>query len=236
MTKKHILLFLILYSANLLPAEASNQEEEISQSLKRRKLEIYVTDKNGNTLIHLAATDNDLPTVEWAVLQNPKLSMAKNHKGLLPLHCAAQHNAPATAQWLLQQNPESILAPDSDGWLPLHYAAYSGALQVVLDIIYKEEQLQQKQIALFQQDQPLKGLISEATSLEENISTIVIDYAGRKLPQPRALSCNHRSDDGYYGTTALQLARERLKKSVPKENQQKYQAIVTAIEKHMKLN
>ncbi|KAF3066566.1 Ankyrin-1 [Daldinia childiae] len=97
---------------------------EMLNSLPRDQINIYTTDSQRNTLLHIALEED----VEWAaetLLEAGASVSEKDFLGCQPLHTACKTGDHSLVRLLLNHNAD-IQAEDNYGWSPLHYASYSG--------------------------------------------------------------------------------------------------------------
>lgn len=130
-------LQLPIFSALFLPIvyEEDLKENKIKifkMLMEKAPASIIEQDDNGNTLLHLIAS-NGLSTLIPEVLKtNATLCKIQNYHSHYPVHTAILNHQIDCARILLQDNGAELLS-DSQGRVPLHYAAlYSGKDMVEL--------------------------------------------------------------------------------------------------------
>lgn len=82
-----------------------------------------VTNNNGQTALHFAASKNHLD-VARALIKNKGTSRVKDRRGQLPLHRAAAVGSVPMLRILLE-NKSPVNATDVDGMTALHHGKYS---------------------------------------------------------------------------------------------------------------
>ncbi len=106
--------------------------------LKSRKL-INVKDKNGNTLLHLAAQNGDLGVVKYLIFEGRIEVNTKNSYGWTPLHYAAHFGYIDVVKYLVEVMNANINLTDERGLTPLHLAAKTGSFEVIEYLTEREE-------------------------------------------------------------------------------------------------
>ncbi|CAH1397543.1 unnamed protein product [Nezara viridula] len=84
------------------------------------------TDRQGNTVLHLAVLDNKLTIISGYKICLQKNIYYKDSQGRIPLHLAAEKGLSAQFMSYLIDVPESIDFQDYEGKTPLHLAAIGG--------------------------------------------------------------------------------------------------------------
>ena len=83
-------------------------------------------DKDGNTLVHLAARRGHTEIVRYFIgLANPKIPELVNKNGETPLHCAAANGNLAVFK-ILSKNVKDMNPKANNGSTPLHEACFNG--------------------------------------------------------------------------------------------------------------
>lgn len=75
------------------------------------------------TLLHSAASSDNIGAVRLLLLLHPELASASNSLGHLPSHVAAFNSSVGALRLLIDAAPETAIAADPKGWLPAHTAA-----------------------------------------------------------------------------------------------------------------
>ena len=83
--------------------------------------EIMTTDKYGNTILHVAASEGSLDVMKYLINTHHYNLMTTNNKGQTVLHCAVEHID--VVKYLINECSCNIMVTDKDGWTPLHHAA-----------------------------------------------------------------------------------------------------------------
>lgn len=95
------------------------------------------TDKDGNSLLHLASWYNQEACVEHLV--NAENANVQNYQADTPLHLAANYNSIAVLAYLLSKKHSiklDVNASNKYGSTPLHHAAYMGHTEVI-DLLFR---------------------------------------------------------------------------------------------------
>ncbi|MFI4984068.1 MAG: ankyrin repeat domain-containing protein, partial [Rickettsiales bacterium] len=100
---------------------------------------LLAPDKNGNTPLHLAASQGH-PNVIAEILKNnnaKELLLAPDKNGNTPLHLAASQGHPNVIAEILKNGSarELLLAKDKDGNTPLHLAVIQKNINVIAEIL-----------------------------------------------------------------------------------------------------
>ena len=83
-------------------------------------------DKDGNTLVHLAARRGQTEIVRYFIgLANPEIPELVNKNGETPLHCAAANGNLAVFK-ILSKNAKDMNPKANNGSTPLHEACFNG--------------------------------------------------------------------------------------------------------------
>ena len=96
------------------------------------KAPAMVTDKNGNTPLHIAALEGSLSTVCTIVEKLKCDPNTKGFEGRIPLHCAAEKGHIDIVRKLVLGYGCDVMAKDVYGDTPLHVAALKGSLSTVV--------------------------------------------------------------------------------------------------------
>jgi len=123
------------------PVKASGVYDEIIQaannndtarviSLLRRGMDVNTVDRQGNSLLMIAARGNNVELVRF-LLGNRANPERRNPYGDTALMLAAMQGHAATVSAILERKPELNHA----GWTALHYAAFSGHEDVLALLI-----------------------------------------------------------------------------------------------------
>ncbi|KAF7591429.1 hypothetical protein BBP40_001590 [Aspergillus hancockii] len=104
----------------------SGRKETIDQ-VSRLNPHIGVSDKNGDTELHLAAKEGLLDVCKQLIRQMPSLVRTANHKQEMPLHCAVKTGRCDIVRLFLKKGAFAE-CPDVDGKTPLHYAVEAESL------------------------------------------------------------------------------------------------------------
>lgn len=109
---------------DILAAAENNRTEEVI-SLLRRGVDVNTTDRDGSSLLLIAARTGNVELTEF--LLNNRASVRKpNRYGDTPLHLAVSQGHSLVVQKLIVQGAE--LNPP--GWTPLHYAVFGNHLEI----------------------------------------------------------------------------------------------------------
>ena len=91
--------------------------------------DIMTPDKNGNTILHVAANEGLLDVMKYLINTHHYNLMTTNNKGETVLHCAVKHID--VVKYLINECNWDIMTPDKDGWTPLHHATRWGIEEVI---------------------------------------------------------------------------------------------------------
>ena len=92
---------------------------------------LEVTDKNGNTPLHLACVGESKAVVQLLVDHGASI-IAVNSKGETPLHTAAQHKSVEIIELLLDKGDHTVIElKDHRGCTPLHHAAENNLPEII---------------------------------------------------------------------------------------------------------
>ena len=91
--------------------------------------DIMVTDEDGNTILHDAASEGSLDVMKYLINTHHYNPMTTNYSGEAVLHRAVRHID--IIKYLINQCNCDIMVTDKNGWTPLHYAAWLGTPEVV---------------------------------------------------------------------------------------------------------
>lgn len=109
---------------DILAAAENNRTEEVV-SLLRRGVDVNTTDRDGSSLLLIAARTGNLELTEF--LLNNRASIRKpNRYGDTPLHLAVSQGHAPVVQKLIAGGAELNPA----GWTPLHYAVFGNHLEI----------------------------------------------------------------------------------------------------------
>ena len=112
---------------------------EITQQPELTEIEgvpdVNTKDKDGNTPLHLAASDNDYRGVEVLIKSGADIK-AKNKHGNTPLHLAVKKNADKVVEVLLRHGAD-INAKDNEGETPLHLVAYLNTQKTMAELLLR---------------------------------------------------------------------------------------------------
>jgi ankyrin repeat protein len=95
---------------------------------------IVIQDEDGYTILHWAATQNNLPFIELLEDQGEDIAIA-SHDGTTALHIAAFHGHEEIVLWLLKEGIIDINAADDYQRTPLYFAAIGGYAEIILALI-----------------------------------------------------------------------------------------------------
>ena len=82
--------------------------------------DIMTPDKEGNTILHVAASEGLLDVMKYLIDTHHYNLMTTNNKGQTVLHCAVKHID--VVKYLINECNCDIMVTDKDGWTPLHHA------------------------------------------------------------------------------------------------------------------
>ncbi len=85
----------------------------------------------GQTPLHLAAANDDLPTLRWLFENSVPDPNAKNEKQWNMLHTATRLASTATVAWILKETQIDVSAAADRDWTPLHFACRYGDREMV---------------------------------------------------------------------------------------------------------
>ena len=83
--------------------------------------DIMTPDKDGNTILHVAASEGSLDVMKYLINTHHYNLMTTNNRGQTVLHHAVKHID--VVKYLINECSCNIMVTDKDGWTPLHYAA-----------------------------------------------------------------------------------------------------------------
>uniref|UniRef100_A0A1X7TNB4 Uncharacterized protein n=1 Tax=Amphimedon queenslandica TaxID=400682 RepID=A0A1X7TNB4_AMPQE len=90
---------------------------------------IMTPDKDGNTILHAAASEGLLDVMKYLINTHQCNPMTINKNGETILHCAVKHID--VVKYLINECNCNIMTPDKDGRSPLHAAALWGTPEVI---------------------------------------------------------------------------------------------------------
>ena len=91
--------------------------------------DIMVTDKDGDTILHDAASEGSLDVMKYLINTHHYNLMTTNNRGQTVLHCAVKHID--VVKYLVNECNCNIMTPDKYGDTILHYVASKGLLDVL---------------------------------------------------------------------------------------------------------
>ena len=105
----------------------------------------YENDKiyKGNTLLHIACENDDLPLVQYLIEKKANVN-AQNYQEQTPLHLACYHANGYQVVRHLIQNGANIKAKDKEGKTPLHIACINGNKLIVQFLIQNKADIEAK--------------------------------------------------------------------------------------------
>jgi uncharacterized protein len=121
---------------DILVAANNGQTEQVIDFL-RRGLDVNTTDREGATLLLIAARTGNLGLAQFLVANRASL-MRPNRYGDTALHLAASQGHIQMVKLLVDSGAEI----NSSGWTPLQYAIYSGHLEIASYLIDKGADLE----------------------------------------------------------------------------------------------
>uniref|UniRef100_A0A1X7SIC2 Uncharacterized protein n=1 Tax=Amphimedon queenslandica TaxID=400682 RepID=A0A1X7SIC2_AMPQE len=95
--------------------------------------DIMTPDKDGNTILHAAASEGLLDIMKYLINTHHYNLMVTNNYGETALHCAVKHID--VVKYLINQCNCDIMTPDKDGNTILHAAASEGLLDIMKYLI-----------------------------------------------------------------------------------------------------
>ena len=105
-------------------------EKRLANFLMEHKVDSFLRDKFGNTILHLAVMEGDFNEAWRAITDGVKVN-ATNDKGLTALHCAVEFNHSKLVNFLLNARAD-IEAQDLKGKSPLVYAVEKNCSELIL--------------------------------------------------------------------------------------------------------
>ncbi|RAQ40676.1 ankyrin [Aspergillus flavus] len=115
---------------SLLHVVLQDGRKEIIEEVFRLKPPIGIADRNGNTELHVAATQGLVDASRRLVGQMRSLVRTANHKQEIPLHCAVIAGRRELVKLLLSEGA-SVEWPDKNGKTPLHLAVEAEYQEIV---------------------------------------------------------------------------------------------------------
>ena len=109
---------------------SQNATEELYDLLLQHEADLNISDKNGETPLHFAASHGNTRCIEWLIEQGADVG-ALDRKNRTPLHSAAYKGGSVE---LLIQHGADIHLTDSNGWLPLHFAV-AGEQRMAFEVL-----------------------------------------------------------------------------------------------------
>jgi len=97
---------------------------------------LEIKDKNGNTLLHLAAFGGHLDIVKYLIEKGADLHATNKNNGT-PLHAAASNGKLNVVEYLIEEKKVNLEVQDKDGNTSLSLAARGGHLDVVEYLVEK---------------------------------------------------------------------------------------------------
>ena len=91
--------------------------------------DIMTPNKNGNTILHVAASAGSLDVMKYLINTHHCNPMTTNNSGETVLHLGIKHID--VVKYLINECNCDIMTPDKDGWTPLHSAARWGSPEVI---------------------------------------------------------------------------------------------------------
>ena len=91
--------------------------------------DIMTPDKDGNTILHVAASEGSLDVMKYLINTHHYNLMTTNNRGETVLHHAVEHID--VVKYLIYECSCNIMVTDKDGWTPLHVAAGLGTAEVI---------------------------------------------------------------------------------------------------------
>ena len=89
------------------------------------------TTTTGLTLMHAAAMNGDLETMQWLDEQNPELLRKEHNHMTNSMHFAAKSGKLEAMQWLYDKDPKLLRKAGDLGVTPMHSAAQNGKLEAM---------------------------------------------------------------------------------------------------------
>lgn len=107
-----------------------NKEKIVRELLPFTPEVLTMQDTDGNTIVHLLATNRFDSIITQLIDMNPQLAFIKNNASLYPIHTAILNQQFNAIDFLLSIKNVATLT-DSQQCLPLHYAARYGTAEMV---------------------------------------------------------------------------------------------------------
>ena len=108
-------------------------EREAVEYLVEKRCDVYPTENNGLTCLHIAVSSGHARLVELLLgipsSKNGKLVTLKDHGGRGAAHYAAQLQSAEILNILYDEGADVLSPDDIWGWSPLHYAAHTGCME-----------------------------------------------------------------------------------------------------------
>jgi hypothetical protein len=107
--------------------EFNYQNQTAKQIVKKNQQLVNLTDKDGNTLLHIAAKNHliDNEFLNLLYTSSPQQISAVNNNGNTPLHTAAHAKQSEVARFILNKQKDLLDAPNKHGETPLIIAVKS---------------------------------------------------------------------------------------------------------------
>ena len=93
--------------------------------------DIMTRDKNGNTILHIAASEGLFDVIKYLINTHHCNLMTTNYRGETVLHYAVRRIHVDVVKYLINECNCDTMVTDKDGWTSLHHAAWLGAPEVV---------------------------------------------------------------------------------------------------------
>ena len=91
--------------------------------------DIMTPDKDGNTILHVAASKGLLDVMKYLINTHHYNLMTTINRGQTVLHLAVEHID--VVKYLINECSCNMMVTDKDGWTPLHHATYQGTAEVI---------------------------------------------------------------------------------------------------------
>lgn len=139
-------------------------EGNFADKLKNSGIDVNFTNKDGETLLYLAAQNGHTDAVNALLENGADVNKGENNNGWKPLHSAA-HNGHTEVVKTLLKNKADVNKAGKDGWTPLHFAAREGRTEVVKTLLENKADVN---IASNKGNTPLSLVCSQCESAKSN--------------------------------------------------------------------
>uniref|UniRef100_A0A1X7SVG2 Uncharacterized protein n=2 Tax=Amphimedon queenslandica TaxID=400682 RepID=A0A1X7SVG2_AMPQE len=97
--------------------------------------DIMTPDKDGNTILHVAASKGSLDVMKYLIKTHHYNLMTTNEGGQTVLHLAVKHMQVNVVRYLINECNYDIMVADKDSVAFLHYVAREGLLDVLMSMV-----------------------------------------------------------------------------------------------------